>query len=359
MTETLRNKCDLFERNRAAISKKFVLQKNEMSIAAALMFTSADREADIEKLEECRRILNRHTGFFSEYREAVKLVLLSEMSLSDDAERYIVDVKAVYKELHKGHFKDNSYMVLAAMLICEYGRQGDADRIIEKHNEIMKQMEKLHPILTDSADISYVILLAMSDRPVDLILSDINECLDYLKRTCKVRAGSDSIQRLSEIVALTEGDFKEKCDKVIKLYDLLQQNKAAIEDGYVFSSLGLLTGADEEQEQIINEILETYEFLKDCKGFGDHSEGKKLRLLFAELLVADSYGAENAMINNAFINNALSVIKAQQIAAMITVVSNILSVALGAVADKDNTETDSSDTAQTEQLSTESEEGQE
>ena len=84
MTETLRNKCDLFERNRTAISKKFVLQKNEMSIAAALMFTSADKEADIEKLEECRRILNRHTGFFSEYREAVKLVLLSEMSLSDD-----------------------------------------------------------------------------------------------------------------------------------------------------------------------------------------------------------------------------------------------------------------------------------
>ena len=80
MTENLRNKCDLFERNRAAISKKFVLQKNEMSIAAGLMLTSADREADIEKLEECRRILNRHTGFFSEYREALKSVLGNKQS---------------------------------------------------------------------------------------------------------------------------------------------------------------------------------------------------------------------------------------------------------------------------------------
>ena len=103
----------------------------------------------------------------------------------------------------------------------------------------------------------------------------------------------------------------------------------------------------------VRDFDETYEFLKDCKGFGDNSESKKLRLLLAELLVADSYGTDNAMINNVFINNALSVIKAQQIATMVTVVSNILSVALSAVADKDNTETDSSDTAQTEQQSTE------
>ena len=137
MTETLRNKCELFERNRAAISKKFVLQKNEMSLAAGLMFTSADREADIEKLEECRRILNRHTGFFSEYREAVKLVLLSEMSLSDDAEQYIVDVKAVYKELHKGHFKDNSYMILAAMLGS--GEKGHSESGEKGHFSVRKK----------------------------------------------------------------------------------------------------------------------------------------------------------------------------------------------------------------------------
>ena len=50
------------------------------------------------------------------------------------------------------------------------------------------------------------------------------------------------------------------------------------------------------------------------------------------------------MINNALINNALSVIKAQQTATMITVVSNLLSAVLGVVADKSSTGSESTDT---------------
>ena len=44
------------------------------------------------------------------------------------------------------------------------------------------------------------------------------------------------------------------------------------------------------------------------------------------------------MVSNAFVGNAISVIKAQQIATMITVVSNVLSAVLGAVADNKSEE---------------------
>ena len=346
MTEIIRNKCELFERNRRAISKKFLFEKSMMSIAAGLIFTGADQEADVEKLTECRSILKKHTGFFSEFRDTIKIILLSEMALSDDAGQYVEDVKTVYSRLRKGHFKKNSHMILAAMLLCDLGRQSDADAVVKKHNEIMKQMEKLHPILTDSEDISYVILLALSDRPVDLILGDMNECFDYLKNVRKIKVGSDSIQRLSEILALTDGDVKEKCDKVIHLYDLLQQSKTATADGYIFSTLGMLTGACEAPESIINGIFEAYEYLKDCKGFDDNADGKKQRLMVAELLIAELYGTGATMVSNAFVGNALSIIKAQQIATMITVISNVLSAVIGVVADNKSTETDGNDTAQ-------------
>ncbi len=56
MTENLRNKCELFERNHTAISKKFIFEKPLMSIAAGLIFTGADKEADIEKLRQHRII---------------------------------------------------------------------------------------------------------------------------------------------------------------------------------------------------------------------------------------------------------------------------------------------------------------
>ncbi len=338
MTDTLRNKCEMFERNRSAISKKFLFENAAMSIAAGLIFTGADKEADIEKLTECRNILNRHTGVFSEYREAVRLALLSEMALSDDAEQYLEDVKTTYKKLHKGHFRDNSFMVLAAMLICKLGRQTDADEVVKKHNEIMKQMEKDHPILTDSDDISYVILLALSDRPTDSILSDMNECLDYLKNTRKIRIGSDSVQRLSEILALTGGDIREKCDKVIKLYDTLRQNKSALVDGYIFSSFGMLTDINEEPESIVGEISEVYEYLKDSRGFDYKPDSQKQRLMVAELLVAEHNGTGAPMVSNVVINNAFTIIKAQQVVTMITVISNVVSAILSATADTGSTE---------------------
>ncbi|WP_303836899.1 DUF4003 family protein [Ruminococcus flavefaciens] len=354
MTERLRNKCDLFLRNRNAVSKKFMLEKGMMSIAAGLIFTGADKEADIEKLTECRKLLNKHTGFFSEYRDAVKLALLSEMALSEAPEQYIEDVKAVYKKLHKGKFRDNSYMVLAAMLICDLGKQESADEIVEKHNEIMKQMEKQHPILTGSEDISYVILLALSDRPVDTMISDMNECFDYLRKTCKIKADPDSVQGLSEILALTDGNIREKCDKVISIYNILKDNKADITGGCAFSALGTLIGIDEAPEAIAAEILEADTFLDGCKGFDEKSVNKNQRLMFAVMLSAESFEMASSVISNTFINNALGIIKAQKIATMITIISNVLPTVLGAVIDNVSEKNDNSDTKESEQKASES-----
>ena len=351
MTERLRNKCDLFLRNRNAVSKKFMFEKDMMSIAAGLIFTGADKEVDIEKLNECRKILAKHTGFFSEYRDAVKLALISEMVLSENPEQYIEDVKSVYRKLHKGRFKDNSYMVLAAMLTCDLGKQESADVIVEKHNEIMKQMKKQHPILTDSEDISYVILLALSDRPIDYIISDMNECFDYLRKTRKIKAGSDSVQGLSEILALTDGNMREKCDKVISFYDILKDKKVDINGGYSFSALGALIGIDETPEVIANDIIEADVFLDGCKGFDEKSVNKNKILMFALMLVAESYGSSTSVISNTFINNALGIIKAKQIATMITIISNVLPTVLGAVLDNVSDKNDNGETEEANQES--------
>jgi len=336
MTDILTKKCELFDRNRIAISKKFISENTLMSIAASLLFTAADKDADIEKLTDCRNILKNHTGFFSEYRNIVEIALISEMTLSHDAEQYIEDVKEVYQKLRKGKLQNNSYMVLAAMLMCDIGKQDRSDEILEKYNEIIKNMEKLHPILTDSKDISYVILLALSNRPVDTIISDMNECFDYLKKTCKIKIGSDSIQELSEILALKDGDMKEKCDNVIKLYNTLKEKKAAVGDGAAFSSLGTLIDIDEKPEIIINEILKVDKYLKGCKGFNEESVNKKQRLLFAEILVAQTHGAGTAMLSNAFINSTINVIIAQRISAIISIISNVLPAAIGSVIEQDS-----------------------
>lgn len=349
MTEALKNKCELFAENRSVISKKFMFEKSAMSIVAGLLFTGADRNADVEKLTECRSILNKHTGFFSEYRDTVRLALISEMALSEDPEKYIEDVKAVYKKLHKGKIRDNSYMVLAAMLICDLGRQDDTDGIIEKYSEIMNTLDKEHPVLTDSGDISYVILLALSDRSAGEILSDINDYTEQLKVTFRHKAGSDSIQGLSEILALTDGDTEEKCSRISTLYDALKTNKAEIGDGYVFMALGTLVGIDAPAEELVSNIIAADAFLRECRGFDEKSVSKKDRLMFAVTLTAESYAASSAVVSNTFINSALGMVRAQKIATMITVISNILPSVLGALADHASGDKSDSTGKQTEQ----------
>ncbi|MCR4992815.1 MAG: hypothetical protein K6A45_07205 [Lachnospiraceae bacterium] len=52
METRLQEKCDLFIKNREAISKKFPFEKSLMKAAAALIFTGVGKEAAVEALAE-------------------------------------------------------------------------------------------------------------------------------------------------------------------------------------------------------------------------------------------------------------------------------------------------------------------
>ena len=58
--------------------------------------------------------------------------------------------------------------------------------------------------------------------------------------------------------------------------------------------------------------------------------------MFAVILTAESYGTSSAVVSNSFINSTLSIIKAKQLAAKISIITQLLPSVLGAVSDKDN-----------------------
>ena len=335
MTDDLKEKCELFEQNRSAIKGKFMFEKDIMSIAAGLLFTGAGRSVDIEKLTQCKEILSKNTSFFSDFRGTVELALLGEMALAADPEQYISDVKAVCQRLHAGKLKKDLYLILSAMMICDLGKQENVEEIIEKHHEIIKQMEKQHPFITTAEDSSYVILLALTDREASSILDDMTTGEDYLKNDLKCKVGSDAKQGLIELLALTDGDIKGKCDKAIGLYEALKAKKTHVGEGYAFIALGTLTGIEETEEILADQIIETDQYLKGLKAFQGKSVEDTHRLMTAEILVAESYGMGASLIGNTFINSALGIIKANQIAAMISLIANVLPPVLSALADMD------------------------
>ena len=193
-------------------------------VVAGLLFAGAGQEADIEKMKEARNILKKKAGVFSAFRDATELVLLARMAMAPDMEQYIDDLIDVFNVLMKGKVFEDSYMVLTAMIIVDRGRKADAEEIKTTTDEIMKRMSKLHPILTSSEDLALAALLAMSGRTVDDVIFDMEECYKYTKKELKLKAESNSIQALSQILAITGGDIKAKCDKVAELFEAFKEN---------------------------------------------------------------------------------------------------------------------------------------
>ena len=119
MNNILQTKCDLLAENRNLISKGFMLEHSMLKIASALVYTQEGKIADIDYLKECRGILRKNEGIFSDFRGLCELLVSSRLAQKDDPERFMDDIASVYKMLHEGKIFGSRYMVLAAISICD------------------------------------------------------------------------------------------------------------------------------------------------------------------------------------------------------------------------------------------------
>ena len=328
MNEVLNEKCELLLKNSSAIRNKYFFDDAHMCLIAGLIFTSADKEVDTDKLKECKKILEKNTGLLSNLRANPRLVLLSKMALSDDPEQYINNVSEVYKKIHGGKQLETSYMALAAMLICDLGRQDEAEDLVIKAEQIRSQMNKDHPVLTASEDTSFIMLLALTEKSPERVISDIEEAYDYLKNMCKVSATANAIQGLSEVLAISYGDTKEKCDKVVRICNTFADRKAKYGSDSEFVVLGSLISVNIDTDTLVDEILEAEVRLKDLKGFKLGEMERKKRMMFASMLVSEVYGLQSDVIGNSIMSNALSAVIAKQIATAISVGVNLATMAI-------------------------------
>ena len=328
MNPELTRKLELLASNKIAIDKAFFLEMGISQVVGALLFASAGKEVDTDKIKESKRILSKKKGIFSAFRDVAELVVTSRMALEADPEGYLNDLIEVYDVLTKGKVMEDSYMVLAAMIIVDRKRKADTEMIKQKMNELLKRMSKIHPILTSSEDTALVSLLAMTDRDNDSIINDMEECFTYTKKELKLKAEANSIQALSEILALTEGNMKGKCDKVAEFFNAFKDQKSKFGTYLEFPALATLINIDIPTDDLVAEIIEAADFLKHNKGFGGLSMDKKTRLMFAALLASQVYspdldpseGITNQMIVT---NNAIAMAVAEEVAIMVIIMCSM------------------------------------
>jgi len=181
-------------------------------------------------------------------------------------------------------------------------------------------MNKKHPILTSSDDVAFCYLLSLTDKSVDRIIEEMDWIYEYLTKEVKIKLGKNEIQGLAEVLTLSDGDKKEKCDKVVDIYNTFLNKGVKYGNEYNESaSLGILIDLDVETEALVDEIIEVHDYIKQSKGFGSLSLNKKQRLLFATSLVAGHYNTGSAASEIATINTAVSVVVAEQVALMVCI----------------------------------------
>ncbi len=322
MKETIKNKCDLLTENREKLAKQFKWNFSLMNLSAALVFTGEGKEPDADRLDECVKLLKKNASAFSSLRSQMEPIVASKMALAADPQQYISDLKIIYDKVTKGSFFESAYMVQAAISILDAGKIAEADEIIARYKELYKKMSKEHPILTSSEDIVFSVLLVMTEKDVDTIVEEMETCYDYLKKEKKIKVGGNEIQGLGEILALSDGDMIEKCDRVVKLYNTFAEHGAKYGRDYgEFASLGALVGIDADADALVDEIIETAEYLKSSKGFGGLSMDKKQRLMFAAMLVGDAYSGDNTLSSSSLINSTVAMVIAEEVAIMVCIMA--------------------------------------
>lgn len=243
------------------------------------------------------------------------------MSIQTDPGKYIDDVIAVYKTLRGKRIIEYNCMVLSAMTIVDLGLMNEAASIAKRMESIVDKLSKKHPLLSDESDIAFAVLLALSEKDDDALVDEIEECYVYLKKELKVKADANAIQGLSELLVISGGNLREKCDKSAELFTTFKEHGARYGNYYEFSSLGALAELDIDMDELVDMVIETEEYLGREKGFGNWTLQKRERLMFAAIFVADMLSGSddqiyNKAVNSAVISNALASIVAEEVATM-------------------------------------------
>ncbi|MCR5214208.1 MAG: DUF4003 domain-containing protein [Eubacterium sp.] len=333
MNEKVKAKVDLFIENKEKIEKCFTFSDCMINIAASLVYTNVDKEVDVEELKACKKMIEKTTGVFSGFQSTSMPVIASKMAISNNPQQYIQDLKKVYDIISKGMWSDNGYLIQAASSIIEAGRVFETEELAVRYKDLYKKMNKEHPMITGSDDVAFAMLMVLTNKDNDSIIGEMEECYKYLRSQLKLKVGANEIQGVSEVLTLSDENVKDKCDKVINLYEAFLNQGLKYGNEYTeFSTLGTLINVDLNYRELVSEISEVEKLLKNTKGFGNWTINNKLRLMFAAILVGDVYGAIDdydasvRAASNSAINSAVAAVVAEEVAltiCMMTCISTI------------------------------------
>ena len=310
MRTSLNDLCIRFIENRDIIKDTFFWESSYLYPVSAAVFVDKRRTADRERLALCQDILKANTGIFSNFRNYIKLPMISMMAVSSDPEGKLKKAMTVYEDL-KQHFFSSSYLPLASMTISDFVEPHQYEAVARRTRRIYDLMKQNHPFLTSGEDSVFAALLALSDKTDEQIIQDAEQCYNILKPQF---FSGNAVQSLSHVLALCDGPAETKCARAMELFEKLKQCGYKYGTGYELATLGVLAMLPANLDTITDDTVQAAEFLAGQKGYGILGMTKRQRLMHAGMIVTSDYIAESASMQTAAVSSTISLIIAQQTA---------------------------------------------
>lgn len=310
MNERTLARCKNLIKNKETMKSAFAWEDGLTHLACAGIFINKEQTANEEMLLQCKDILKRNTGIFSNFKSTAKPMIVAMLAANENPQLLMERGLKVY-DLLKEEFMSSVYLPIAAMIIAQYADEARYAELAQRTRRIYKQMRADHPFLTSREDSTFCALMALLDKPDEVLLGDAEECYKILKNNF---FSSNAVQSLSHVLAMCDGEPENKCQKTMELFQKLKEAGHKYGTSYELPTLGVLAMADGNQDEIAAEMAEIDQWLSEQKGFGFFSSiSAKQRLMYAGMIAQQDY-INDKMMQSAAVNGVISLIVAQQAA---------------------------------------------
>lgn len=310
MNERTLARCKNLIKNKETMKSAFAWEDGLTHLACAGIFINKEQTANEEVLIQCKDILKRNTGIFSNFKSTAKPMIVAMLAANENPQLLMERGLKVY-DLLKEEFMSSVYLPIAAMIIAQYADEARYAELAQRTRRIYKQMRADHPFLTSGEDSTFCALMALLDKPDEVLLGDAEECYKILKSNF---FSSNAVQSLSHVLAMCDGEPEIKCQRTMELFQKLKEAGHKYGTSYELPTLGVLAMADGNQDEIVAEMAEIDQWLSEQKGFGFFSSiSAKQRLMYAGMIAQQDY-INDKMMRSAAVNGVISLTVAQQAA---------------------------------------------
>lgn len=279
MNTELKLRCDLFADNYLKAKQAFKWEYSYLHYLLALMYAQKGLELDIEKIRQCKELIVKNQGAFSNFRGVATLIFSCMLSLRDNAQESFERVLLAYTELKK-QFMPSGYLCIAAFSMEQNIDSAHFEGCAARAREVYDKMKADHFLLTSAEDIPFAVMFALTSASAELSAEMMQRSFMRLRERFFT---SNALQSVSHCLALV-GDAQQGADRLISLYDELKQKKHHFGVDLELVSLALVTSNQNGSTADI--LIEICDYLKTKKGFGDFIMGKRHRLMYSASVLA-------------------------------------------------------------------------